>query len=405
MKKLMDSVKTNFKIFDTTPNLHYFDHAATTFMPKCVMDAWISYHELIGVSSNRTGGFLGEQGNISLREGRMQISEFFSATEAYQLVFTKNATESLNILANGLSSDIQSGDVIIVSELEHHSALLPWMKIAKENGAILIKIPLMQSGNLDYSILETIKNLPVKVIASTYISNVTGSTVDVELLKKYSKSFNAKFILDISQAVSSHQLNLSKINADAYALSAHKMYGPKNIGGLFIKNDLIQQMPPLLLGGGMVWSTSGKTPTWADGVQRFEAGTFDIGLILAWREACRFLKEITYNRIQSHNNCLYNIIKNKVDTLKNFERIPSGKTSCETIMAIKHKHLHAHDLEQAFSNQGIILRSGHMCSQPTVSAFGESSVVRLSWGLCIDQFNLNHLLKTLETLDKEEVIL
>lgn len=398
----MDNVKSNFKVFENSPNLHYFDHSATTFMPRRVMDAWIQYHESIGVSSNRTGGFLGEKANISLKDGRKQILDFFSASEAYDLVFTKNATEALNVVSNGLRNTIESGDVVIVTELEHHSALLPWMKLVKEVGAILVKIPLTESGDLDYRVLDDMTNLPVKVIASTYISNVTGVTVDVELLKKYSDRFDAKLILDISQAVASKKLDLSKLNADAYALSAHKMYGPKNIGGLFIKKDMTQQMEPLILGGGMVWNVYGSNPTWADGVQRFEAGTFDIGLILAWSEACRFIEDITFDRIRMHNKFFYEMIRSKIETLNNFEMIPSGESSCETILAIKHKSMHSHDLEQAFSEQSIILRSGHMCSQPTVNALGVASLVRLSWGLCNDQYNLEYLLKTLEVLDKEE---
>lgn len=398
----MDNIKSNFKVFENSPTLHYFDHSATTFMPRGVMDAWSLYHETIGVSSNRTGGFLGEKANRSLKEGRKQILDFFSASEAYDLVFTKNATEALNVVSNGLRKTIESGDVVIVTELEHHSALLPWMKLVKEAGAILVKIPLTASGDLDYRVLEDMTDLPVKVIASTYISNVTGAIVDVKLLKKYSDRFNAKLILDISQAVASKKLDLSKLNADAYALSAHKMYGPKNMGGLFIKKGMIQQMKPLILGGGMVWNVYGSTPTWADGVERFEAGTFDIGLVLAWSEACRFIEEITFDRIRMHNKYFYEMIRSKIEALNNFELIPSGESSCETILAIKHKSMHSHDLEQAFSEQSIILRSGHMCSQPTVNALGESSLVRVSWGLCNDRYNLEYLLKTLEMLDKEE---
>jgi cysteine desulfurase/selenocysteine lyase len=398
----MDTIKTirsDFPIYSNSKKMCYFDYAATTFMPACVIEAWNDYHRTIGISVNRSKGKLANKAGEALRLSRSKISGFFDADRAYDLVFTKNATEALNMIASGIISEIGVGDIIITSVLEHHSAILPWMRVVEEKGAILVQIPLKDDGNLDYSILEGMGKHRVKVVCCTYVSNVTGHQVNVELLRDFARETGAYFFLDVSQAVSSKRIHMETLGADGYVMSAHKMYGPKNIGGLFLKKSLLPRFKPLILGGGMVWSTFGEKPIWADGVEKLEAGTFDVGLTIAWARACQYIEGITYEQIKDNNKSIHELLSNRLNAMKNFSMISSGSNQCENLISIIHNRLHAHDIEQWLDERGIVVRSGHMCSQSTMNAMGLTSLIRISWGLGVDAQRVDQLVDAFVEID------
>jgi len=221
----------------------------------------------------------------------------FAAGKEYELAFSKNATESLNAVAWGIRRRVTQGDLILVSALEHHSNYLPWQRLAEEVGAILIEIPLQLSGELDFSILESLAGQGVKVVSVTHTSNATGHCIDVVRLSRFAREEGAIMVLDAAQSAGHQLVNLSNIDVDFLAVSAHKMLGPKNIGGLLARKSLCNELEPLLLGGGMVWSAGGGRPEWSAYPQKLEAGTIDPGLAGAWAESCRFLGELGWDTI------------------------------------------------------------------------------------------------------------
>lgn len=401
MQKLMCELRDEFEIYNNDPDITYLDYSATTFMPDTVRDAWLKYHSTISISANRNRSWLGMKAIDYLDSSRFKISEFFNADDSYDLIFTKNATESLNIVANGFGMLLTEGDIILLSSLEHHSNMLPWSKIAKEKGAIIVSIPLNEDGNLDYEILNSLKGKNVKLVSISLVSNVTGHQIDYKRIKEFVDEEQAYCILDISQAVAHQAVDLTEYDADAYALSAHKMYGPKNIGGLFIKKNHMEEIEPYMYGGGMVWNSGGSKKEWAEGHQKFEAGTFDVGLAYAWSKACEFIEEIRFENIEKINSSIYERISGELSNIKNIEIIKNGNIYAKSLLTFEHKKLHSHDLESELSKRNIIIRTGHMCSQNMLRELNKVSLNRVSWGIGITNKDIETFINAIKELDKK----
>lgn len=399
MQKTISELRNEFEIYRNNPDIAYLDYSATTFMPDSVVSAWTKYHSTVSISANRNRSWLGMKACDYLDHSRLKISEFFQADESYDLIFTKNATESLNIAANGFGTLLNVGDIILLSSLEHHSNMLPWNKVAKEKGAIIVLIPLKKDGDLDYEILNLLKGKNVKIVSVSLVSNVTGHQIDYKRIKEFVDEEQANYILDISQAVAHKMINLKEYNADAYALSAHKMYGPKNIGGLFIKKNLMQKIDPYMYGGGMVWNSGGSKKEWADGHQKFEAGTFDVGLAYAWSKACEFIEEISFENIEKNNIIIYKRLIEAFQDIKNIKLAKNGHTHINSLLSFEFEKMHSHDLEAELSKRNIIIRTGHMCSQNTLRELNKVSLNRVSFGIGVTNKNIEDLINAIKELD------
>ena len=288
----MKDRRLDFSLFRNNKDITYLDYAATTFMPDQVIKSWVHYQQNTGVSYNRGNGILSDIAENEYNKAKKIILNFFSAEETYDFVFGKNATECLNIVAYSLRDCLNQGDVILMGPYEHHSNILPWEKMAKETGACLVQLPLLEGGNINYSFWDSLDKKRIKVISISMVSNINSYAIDTMWLKAVKNDCDAIIILDVSQQVGHCELDCEKIGADAYIMSAHKMYGPKNIGAAIVKKQLIEKMNPVLVGGGMVWNSLGAGPTWQLGAKKFEAGTFDVGLVSAWSEACKYLNSI-----------------------------------------------------------------------------------------------------------------
>lgn len=400
MKNLMDELRNEFGFYRKNKEIIYLDYSATTFMPDIVTDAWNDYHTSISLSANRNRSYLGIKASEVLQQSREKISGFFDSKNEYDLVFTKNATESLNIIANGIKDELLPGDIILISSLEHHSNILPWSKIAKEKDAILVLIPLNKDGNLNYDILDELKGKCVKVISVSLVSNVTGHKIDHKRIYDFAKQEKAKYILDISQAVAHEKLNLNEYGADMFALSAHKMYGPKSIGGLFIKKELIERVKPYMLGGGMVWSSVGTNKEWAKGTSKFEAGTTDVALAYSWSKACKFINDVGFNTIGEINSYIYERLYSEMAQISEVELINNGKNHISSLLTFDYNNLHSHDLEVLLDEKNIVLRTGHMCSQNTMRELNKVSLNRLSWGLGVTDKNIDEFLNAIRNIKK-----
>ncbi|WP_462410640.1 aminotransferase class V-fold PLP-dependent enzyme [Neobacillus sp. Marseille-QA0830] len=398
MATTTDERKKLFSVYRNQPNLVYFDYAATTFMPDSVVDAWVKYQTEIGLSANRNRSWLGVTALDYLEQSRTRVGEFFQAGPDYELIFTKNATESLNIAAKGFSSQLAEGDIILLSSLEHHSNLLPWQKVAEETGAIIVQLPLKEDGGLEYELLGSLSGKNVKVVSMSLISNVTGHQLDYQRIKAFADQEKAPLILDISQAAAHQQISLSEYQADAYALSAHKMYGPKSIGGLFLKKKWVPQLEPFMYGGGMVWSAGGHKKEWADGHQKFEAGTFDVGLAYAWSKACDFIEEIGSASIEARNASIYRSLTTALEDLDTLELVPNGAEHSHALVSFDFHKLHSHDLEAELSRRNILIRTGHMCSQNTLRELNKVSLNRLSWGIGVTDEDVDYFIHILREL-------
>jgi cysteine desulfurase len=390
----MKKRKVDFGVFNNNDNLVYLDYAATTFMPNVVVEEWVNFQKTIAVSLNRGSGILSELAQEEYCTSKKQILNFFSAGNDYEIALGKNATECLNLLAYTMGDCLKPGDIILMGPFEHHSNILPWRDIEKRKGACILQIPPTDDGRLDYTFLESIDISKIKIISISMISNVNSNLIDCEFFKRLRSHCGAKWILDVSQVVGHRTLDMRKIDADAYVMSAHKMYGPKNIGAAFIKKSYVEEMPPFLLGGGMVWNALGTELIWHKGDRKYQAGTFDVGLFKAWSRACQYLEEIGMENVMHNDRAVWKYVQMKLTN--SFVSIVPGGDSDASICSFRVDKMHPHDLGLALSRRGIELRTGHMCAQDALNNLGVSSLCRVSWGIGSEEKDIDILVGALE---------
>lgn len=388
----LSGIRESFPFFRMNPGITYLDYAATTFMPDPALDAWLNYQKNVGISEGRNNSRLGMQSTAILRKARAAIKSFFKCDESHELIFVKNATEALNLIAWGLNKYVQAGEIIILSALEHHSNYLPWQRLASQHEAQLVELPLV-GGLPDMDTLEEYLQGPVRVISITHTSNVTGAQPDIGKIVKVAARTGAFTVLDASQAAGHGHLRAEAFQFDCVALSAHKMYGPKNIGGLFIKKSLLPVIEPFILGGGMVWR-AGSLPAWRDDHHRLEAGTFDPGLALAWEESCKFLETIGLENIAREEKETGMYLRRSLSGL-GMRLIGNTADASPAIVSFMDPELHAHDLEEHLSKAEIIIRSGHLCAQNALRHLDVQAINRVSIGLGVDKSQIERLLEVL----------
>ena len=390
---MFDSLINDFGVYRENPNLTYLDYAATTFMPDCVVNAWVDYNVKVGDSINRGSGVLADKAQQYYQDSKKRILKFFDA-DNYDLIYGKNATECLNVIVNGLSGKLMRGDIILMSPYEHHSNLIPWRHIAKMCGAIIVQLPLLQDGSIDYLFAQKLDIERIKIITMTLVSNVNSNVLDLEKLDAIIRESNAYTIIDASQAVGHKKLSCKKIGADVYIMSAHKMYGPKGIGAAIIKKELIDELSPFLLGGGMVWNSMGKEIAWQPGVRKFEAGTIDVAGLVAWATACSYLNDLGMNTIQRIESDLGQYVLSKIEKDERINLIPHTSQNINMI-SFSVEGLHPHDLAEKMKNNQIEMRFGHLCAQNTIQMFGLTSVCRASWGIGCTRNDIDRFLTVL----------
>lgn len=375
-------LRNEFPLLRNNNDLLYLDCAATSPIPDAVVSSWLKYQSEIGVSIGRGSNRLTHKAEEIYHESVKRISNFFSCESDYDLIFTKNATEASNMLAYSFKDIFHPGDVILLSEYEHHSNLLPWRRVAIKTGAQIVMIPLQPDGALDYTIIDLIPTKRIKLAALSLISNVNGHILMLgEIRKKLPR--NAMIILDIAQAAGHMELNLSDINASAYIVSAHKMYAPKNIGACILKKDLCNQVEPFHLGGGMVDNAIGEKKSWKKRAEKFHAGTFDVGLIRSWATACHYITNIGWHNIIEHEKEIMECVKKVLTKYTTLHILPTNNPKA-TLCSFYDDNIHAHDFGRTLDKHGIIIRTGDMCAQHTINAFGKTNVSRISCGLYND---------------------
>lgn len=393
-KQAMIERRNDFGIYRNHKNLRYLDYAATTFMPDSVMESWLDYQQRIAVGCYRGNGLLSDSAQEAYFRSKNQILTFFEAENTYDALFGKNATECLNLMAYGLKQRLRPGDIILMGPYEHHSNIIPWTVIAKETGACLVQFPILENGEINYSFVNTLDQKRIKVFSISAISNVNAYMIDFEWFHQFISNRNVISILDVSQAVGHRKLEFEKIGADAYIMSAHKMYGPKNIGAAIVKKDIIGLLEPFLYGGGMVWNSLGASPKWQEGARRFEAGTFDVGLLKAWAEACRYLENIGMGRIMDSDREIFTYAKKRLIN-SGIHVVPGGEEYA-SLISFQVKNIHPHDIAAVASKNMFEIRTGHMCAQAALDNLGFTALCRLSWGIGSDKEDVNAFVRLIE---------
>lgn len=389
----VSAIKRDFPIFDQEmrggKRLVFLDSGATSQKPVQVMDAERNFYSTNNAAVHRGSYLLAERASEAFEGARARVAQFIGA-ESDEIVFTKSATESLNLLAASFerssgSLAIKAGDEIVVSELEHHANLIPWQELAKRTGAVLKWFEMNQDGSLDLSRIDQVITSKCKVVAITHQSNVLGSIPDIAPIIEAAHSVGAVFVLDGCQSVPHQPVDVKELNVDFLVFSGHKALGPTGIGVLWGRQDLLSEMEPFLYGGSMIETVTMTDSTWAEAPKRFEAGVPNMAQAVGLAAALDYLDGVGLERIHEWER---HLTQYALDGLHGIEGVkvvgPQGTESRGGVISFTIEGLHPHDIGQVMDQYGVAVRTGHHCAWPLMRKLGLTGTTRASFYLYND---------------------
>lgn len=385
--------KRNFPIFDNS-DLIYLDNAATTHKPSIVLDTVNKLYKEANANVHRAIYDLGNKSTKLYEDSRKKVSDFINAYSEKEIIFTSGTTESLNLLAYSLSKTLKKDDEILISEMEHHSNIVPWQLIAKNTGAKLTYIPVNKTGELDLTNHEDYFKSNTKIVSITHISNVLGTINPIKLLAKMAHEVGALFIVDGAQGVPHMNVDMREINCDFYVFSGHKMLAPTGIGILWGKYDLLNDMEPFMGGGEMIDKVTLKESTWNEVPYKFEAGTPNFAQAVGLGAAIDYLNGIGIQSISEHESELTQYALTELKKINNI-KIHGASVKRGGVISFNIKGVHSHDLAQFLNEENIAIRVGHHCAQPLLDNLGETSTARISFYLYNDEPDIEKFCKAL----------
>ena len=386
--------KGKFPIFKES-NLIYLDNASTTHKPLSVINCVNDVYAEANANVHRAIYNLGDKSTRLYEDSRKKVSQFINANSPKEVIFTSGATESLNLLAYSLSHDLNEDDEILITEMEHHSNIVPWQLIAKKTKAKIRSIPLLENGELDLSGSDSLFNQKTKIVSVTHMSNVLGTINPLKRLSDLAHKIGAKFIVDGAQGVPHMKVNLKEIDCDFYVFSGHKMLGPTGIGVLWGKYELLNKMEPFLGGGEMIDSVTLEESTWNEVPYKFEAGTPNFVQAIGLGEAINYLEDLDMKSIEDHERELTKFALEELNKIENIKLHGSAKNR-GGVISFTLKDIHSLDLAQFLNEDNIAIRVGHHCAQPLLNKLGETSTARISFYLYNDDSDISKLCKTLK---------
>lgn len=379
-----NAIRKDFPILGTKVHgkpLVYLDNAATTQKPQVVIDSLVHYYQNLNANVHRGIHYLSEVATAAYEDVREQVRGFINARAVCEIIFTRNATESINLVARSWGeANLKAGDEIVLTQLEHHSNLIPWQLVAKKTGAVLKFIPIDKEGYLDLTTLDTIITSRTKVVSFTLMSNVLGTIPRAKVIIAKAKSVGAITVCDAAQSVAHTTTDVQDLDCDFLVFSAHKMCGPTGVGVLYGKEALLEAMPPFLGGGEMIIKVDWTTATWNELPSKFEAGTPNIAGVIAFGPALSYLQKIGMENIHRHEatltqHLLNRMIESPIITL--FGPHTTGNRG--GVVSFELDRIHPHDVGTALDFEGIAIRAGHHCAQPLMGVLGVPATARASF--------------------------
>lgn len=388
------SIKKDFPVLVNNQNLTYLDSAASSLKPYCVINKIKEYYEEYGVNVHRGVYGLSYKATEEYEESRSVVAKFINALEE-EIVFTKGATASLNIITSSYGMDtINEGDEIIVNELEHHSSIMPWQEVAKKKKAKLVFIPLNEEGRICLDNFKKVITNKTKIVAINYVSNVMGYISPLKEIIKIAHEYNAKVIVDAAQAAPHMALDVKDLDADFLAFSAHKMLGPSGLGVLYGKYELLNKMNPVEFGGDMNDYVEKYDSTFKEAPYKFEAGTPLISEVIAFKEAIKYLDNIGMDNVQKHEQELLNLAMKE---LVKIDGVTVYNKTCETgVISFNINGIHPHDAASIFDQNDVALRAGHHCAQLITSWLGCVGTLRASFYVYNDENDVHKFIETVK---------
>ncbi len=377
-------------------NVVYLDSAATSQKPSCVIDSISNYYKSINANPHRGAYNLSVQATSAYDNAHEAVKEFINASSSKEIIFTKNATESLNLIAYSYGLDnLSEGDEVVLTIMEHHSDLVPWQEICKKNKAILKYMYVNENYEISDSELGKITS-KTKIVGITHVSNVSGTINDVKKIISVAHKHNAKVVVDASQSIAHMKVDVQDMDADFLVFSSHKMYGPMGIGVLYAKEELLNSMTPFLMGGDMIEYVYEQDTTYAPLPSKFEAGTQNVEAAVGLNEAINYIKEIGYDKISSHEKSLLKYARKELEKLEFLDLYyPKDINNHSSIISFNIKGVHPHDASSILDSMNIALRSGNHCAQPYLRSLNIDSTLRMSIAIYNNKSDIDALVNGL----------
>ena len=400
IKKLGKDYKSDFPILNQEINgkdLVYFDNAATTQKPEAVLDAVDNYNRTINANPHRGAHTLSVRATEAYESARDKVKNFINAEKSEEIIFTRNTTESLNLLANSLEDLVEEGDEILISVLEHHSNILPWQQLAERKNLKLKYLYPDKNYRIPISELKEKLTAKTKIFSISQMSNVSGVINPIKEMTDLAHQKEALVVVDGAQGAPHIKTDVRDLDADFYAFSGHKMLGPMGIGVLYGKKHLLEKLPPFLKGGGMIEYVKEQGSTYAPLPEKFEAGTPNVEGAVGLQAAIEYLEEIGLDKIKEHELELTEYALEKMTQL-DYVQI-AGPIDLEDrggIISFNLKDIHSHDLATIVDSDGIAIRSGHHCAQPLMKFYKLNSTGRISFYLYNTKEEVDRFLESLE---------
>ena len=390
--------------------LAYLDNAATTQKPNCVIDALVRFYENHNSNVSRGVYTLAEEATEIYEEGRESVAKFIGANDSGKIIFTRGTTESINLVAAAWAQPkLKTDERILVTEMEHHSNLVPWQMVAQKAGAELVYWPITpetgssDGGRLDLQKLDELLADSVKrkrsfrLLAVSAVSNVLGTVNPIAEIIELAHARGVPVLVDAAQAAARMPIDVSGWDCDFLAFSGHKIYGPTGIGVLYAKNERLEEMLPFQGGGGMIRQVGRQTSTWADAPQKFEAGTPPVAEVSGLAAAVEYLRNFGMQEIQRHE---YELTTHALKRFAEFEDLelygpPETIDRCG-VVSFNLRNVHPHDVAQVLDESGIAVRAGHHCTQVLHETLGIAASVRMSFGLYNEISEIDRLFSALD---------
>ncbi len=394
----VDAIRSQFPALQQQVNgqpLCYLDSAATTQKPQSVIDAISHYYSRQNANVHRGSHALTAQATSQFEAARQRVASFIGAARTQEIIWTRGATEALNLIAQTYARNtLQPGDEILVGEMEHHANIVPWQIVAQQTGAKVVKLPINADCQLDMAEFKQLLSPRTKIVAVAHITNVTGSRQPIETIIGLAHQVGAVVVVDGAQGIVHEPVNVAALNADFYVFSGHKLYAPAGIGVLYGKLALLEAMPPWHGGGKMVERVSFDGTTYTGLPGKFEAGTPNVAGALALATAIDWYQQYPLNEVEAHLASL------QADCYRKLCQLPDvtvvGYQPGASLLSFVVDGVHHQDVATLLDQQGIAVRSGHHCAHPLMDALKLTGTIRVSFGLYNSQQDVDRLIQALE---------
>ena len=394
-------IRDQFPILNKKINNHqlvYFDNAATTQKPKKVINAINEYYSEYNANIHRGIHTLAEKATNEYEKTRKSVSQFINSKSEKEIIFTRGTTEGINLIASSFVKNfLKKEDEIIISEMEHHSNIVPWQMICEENGIVLKTINVLENGEIDLDNFKELINDKTKFLSIVHTSNTLGTVNPIKQLIEICKKNNITTMVDGAQASAHSKINVQDLNCDFFVLSAHKMYGPTGVGIVYGKEEILEKMPPYMGGGEMIKEVNFQKTTYNELPYKFEAGTPNIGDVIGFNKALSFINDIGFDNISSYEKKLKDYASNSLNKIDGLKILGNSKNKIG-IFSFTLKKVHYYDLGLLLDSKGIAIRTGHHCTQPLMDKFNLEGTARVSLAIYNTKEEIDYFVEKIKKL-------